>query len=101
MPDHLEVVCAKVRPQRLPRDISELVYAITYFPEKKHESDLTDHLLDGFDYIRTKHPDGDVVIFGDMSNDRKTQFIGRYQCLSNQKAEFFDRLCFSKSYVFR
>ena len=67
MPDHLEVVWVKVKPQRLPRDVSVLFYAITYCPEKKYESDLTDHLLDGFDYIRTKHSDAGVVIFGDMN----------------------------------
>lgn len=68
VPDHLEVLWVKARPQRLPREISVLFYAIIYSPPNSiHDCELIDHLLDGFDYIRTNYPQAGVTFFGDIN----------------------------------
>ena len=74
VPDHLEVLWVKATPQRLPRDIAVLFYAIIYHPPNcTHERELIDHLLDGFDYIHTNYPHAGVTLFGDLNHLETSQ----------------------------
>ncbi|XP_072021915.1 uncharacterized protein [Amphiura filiformis] len=74
VPDHLEVLWVKARPERLPREIPVLFYAIIYSPpDNPHESELIAHLLHGFDYIRTQYPQAGVTLFGDINRLDTTQ----------------------------
>ena len=71
MPNNLEVVWVKVRPQRLPRNVPVLFYAIIYLPSGSPidlENELIEHLLEGFDSIRTNYPDAGITLFGDINH---------------------------------
>ena len=87
VPDNLEVVWVKVRPERLPRDISVIFYAIIYNPpDGTHENELIEHLLHGFDTIRTNHPHAGVVLFGDINHLDTTQL-----CSGNDLIQVVDK----------
>ncbi|CAJ1061301.1 hypothetical protein Bbelb_101520 [Xyrichtys novacula] len=69
VPQHLECFWVKVRPPRLPRNISAIAVCVVYSPPKSpHEDELIDHLIASADLLRTKYPDIGLVILGDLNH---------------------------------
>ena len=68
IPEHLEIVWVRMRPNFLPRMISGLYCAAIYSPPGDSYGDaLIDHLQQTVDQITTEHPDAGIVIAGDMN----------------------------------
>ena len=69
VPNNLEVVWVKLRPRRLPREISCIFCATIYFPQPDNEmeAELIDHLLSSMDQMLTRHPLAAFILLGDFN----------------------------------
>ncbi|KAI8516894.1 hypothetical protein Bbelb_054750 [Branchiostoma belcheri] len=68
VPPDLECVWVRVRPTRLPRQVSSIVICATYIPpNSKHQDLLIEHLVTTTDMLRTLYPDVGLVFAGDYN----------------------------------
>ena len=68
VPDELECMWLKVRPKRLPRDVSAIAICAVYITTKSpYQSLLEEHLLESVDFLRSKYPDISILITGDFN----------------------------------
>ncbi|KAI8481991.1 hypothetical protein Bbelb_402920 [Branchiostoma belcheri] len=67
-PEDLECLWIKVRPPRLPRELSSIAVCAVYIPPNSPHTDaLTDHLSTVVDQLRSASPDVGVCIAGDFN----------------------------------
>ena len=61
----------RVRPPRLPRPLSAIVFCALYNPPDRcvqQQDDLRDYLVSSIDTIRCKYPDCGIAILGDFNH---------------------------------
>ena len=72
----LECMWLKVRPKRLPRNISAIAICAVYITTTSlYQNLLVEHLLDTVDYLRAKYPDIGVMITGDFNRINVNHFV--------------------------
>ncbi|XP_035696845.1 uncharacterized protein LOC118430243 [Branchiostoma floridae] len=86
IPADLECLWIKMRPPRLPRELSSVVVCAVYIPPgSPHSGDLINHLLTVVDELRSTSPDVGLCIAGDF-NRTDLQDI----CRGNQLRQIVD-----------
>ena len=68
VPENLEVIWVKARPERLPRSVSLLIFAVLYFPDQKQETNMLEHIQNTLDSLHADYPDAGVCIMGDLNH---------------------------------
>ena len=68
VPNDLECVWVKIRPNRLPRGISAIAVCAVYITtDSPYQNLLEEHLIQSIDLLRTKYPEIGIVILGDFN----------------------------------
>ena len=58
----------RLRPRRLPRELSQLIVAVVYYPPNSPDGDkLIDHIQDTVDDLLTRYPEAGIAIVGDFN----------------------------------
>ena len=66
--DDFESLWLKVRPAKLPRQISSILVAVIYRPDNMKDQNLLEqHIVDTADSFLVKHPDAGLIITGDYN----------------------------------
>ena len=68
---NLECMWLRVRPPRLPRPLSAIVFCALYNPPDRcvqQQDDLRAYLVSSIDTIRCKYPDCGIAILGDFNH---------------------------------
>ena len=58
----------RVRPQRLPREITGLILCVVYHPPSSpYDTLLIEHLSNSLDILQSKYPDAGIGLLGDFN----------------------------------
>ncbi|XP_035688744.1 uncharacterized protein LOC118424306 [Branchiostoma floridae] len=87
VPEELECTWVKVRPHRLPRNVSSLAVCAVYSPpDSPHSELLIDHLVNTVDSLQVKHPHIGIIIGGDFNRVDVSKL-----CMSHNLRQLVDR----------
>ena len=76
VPEQLECLWIKVRPSKLPREISSIVICVVYITtDSPFQQLLKNHLLHSVDYLKTRYPDIGIVILGDFNRRNSSPIV--------------------------
>ena len=67
-----EVLWAKLRPTRLPRDFSRVISGLIYHPPSAPDSEMQDYLLKCLTSIESQHPNSGILLVGDLNQLNET-----------------------------
>jgi len=62
-----EVLWAKLRPTRLPRDLSSITSGVIYHPPSAPDSQMQGHLLKCLTSVESQHPKSGILLVGDLN----------------------------------
>ena len=76
----IECLWLKLRPHRLPRELSGVFGGVTYHPSRADNNVLQDYLISTTDHLLAKHPNAGIMLMGDF-NQFDYKLLCRYASL--------------------
>ena len=75
IPDHLEVMYVSIRPKKLPRTVSNIVFCALYYPGLNSiyappQEDLILHLIESIQFFYNKFSNPLIILLGDFNDLR-------------------------------